>query len=179
MDHLMRKRTRCRYSEVFRAAALAALDANAGNIARTARELGIRRKTLEGWAKGRTPTDPELRHQKRIDLLASSERLADALAGGIVKRVERGKADVKDMALAFGITVDKLLLLRGQPTAISKSESDTRAATLDLSQLTKDDLLTLLRLQEKASGRPPLPEASDLANPVIVTDDEAAAHAAE
>jgi hypothetical protein len=31
---------------------MAALDANAGNLKRTARQLGIPRKTLERWSRG-------------------------------------------------------------------------------------------------------------------------------
>ena len=37
------------YSDAERAEALAVLDANAGNVERTARHLGLPRKTLEGW----------------------------------------------------------------------------------------------------------------------------------
>lgn len=54
---------RKRYSADFHALALAALDANDGNLTRTARELGVSRKTLEGWATGRrNPVPPALRH---------------------------------------------------------------------------------------------------------------------
>jgi transcriptional regulator of acetoin/glycerol metabolism len=47
-------RRRPRRGDECRAAALAALEANRGNVARTARQLGLPRKTLEGWARGRT-----------------------------------------------------------------------------------------------------------------------------
>jgi hypothetical protein len=54
------------YSDEDRAEALAVLDANAGNLKRTARDLGIPRATLQEWAGGRVSAAvPELRHQER------------------------------------------------------------------------------------------------------------------
>jgi len=156
------------YSEAFRAAALAALDANGGNVRRTARAMGIRESTLRGWMTGRTPTDQGLRDQKRAEFDTVLEDFARRLCE--VDPMDRKAPNLRDLGVALGIAVDKLLLLRGQPNAISKSESAT--ATLDVAQLTRDELLTLLKLQDKASGRPQLPMAADLAHPVIVATDE-------
>ena len=111
-------RERHRYSDDFRAEALAALAANGGNVKRTARQLGLPRKTLDGWATGRTPPPPaHLRHQK-------SERLAQALESVVRQLLEEASrpeataaAPLKDLALALGIAVDKMLLLRADEAA--------------------------------------------------------------
>ena len=57
--------TRRRYTDNERAAALTALAANCGNVERTARELGIPRKTLAQWARGqRYPEAAQMSHEK-------------------------------------------------------------------------------------------------------------------
>jgi hypothetical protein len=162
------------YTPMFRAAVLAALDANGGNVKKTAREFGIKSMTLKGWATNRTKTDPELRTLKKIELDQVLEDFARQMCGITISKVKG--LSLRDLGIALGITIDKILLLRGQPNVISKSE--TAAATIDLTQLSRDELLTLLRLQEKAAGVPALPLSADLDNPVIVSDD-AAPHAAE
>lgn len=163
------------YSPAFRAAALAALDANGGNVKRTARELGLKWQTLDGWRKGRrAPVPEELHTQKRAEFDTVLEDFCRRLCGVDVDKIKG--LNLRDLGVALGIGVEKLLLLRGQPNAISQSQTAT--ATLDLSQLSIEELRTLIRLQEKAGRVPPLPMAADLDNPVIVTD-EPAPHAAE
>jgi transposase-like protein len=104
--------SRRRYRDDFRAAALAALTANAGNVARTARQLGLSRKTLEGWATGRTPSPPaHLRHQKKAALADALEALArrmlDAMTAEKIKA-----ATLLEIAVALGVCVDKMAQLR-------------------------------------------------------------------
>lgn len=158
-----------RYSDAFRAAALAALDANGGNVKRTARELGIPYRTLAEWVAGRNPVSAEDRAQKRVELADAVEHACDALTHGIVAAVKAGKASVQEMAVALGISVEKLLLLRNQPTSIHRDE---KAATIDLSRLSVADLEALLAIQRKAEGRPPELHSGDPDNPdaVVVTD---------
>src|SRR4051812_44811606 len=96
-------RSRRLYSDAERAAALAALDANGGNVKRTARHLSITVKTLSGWAKGRRGTiTPEQRTEARKDLLAALEDFALRLVG----MDPRTFADLsfKDVCVGLGIT---------------------------------------------------------------------------
>lgn len=67
--------------------------------------------------------------------------------------------------------MDKLLLLRQQPTSINRDEG---AATFDLSRLSVADLEALIDLQHKAEGRPPMLYAGDPDNPdaVVVGEDD-------
>ncbi len=75
------------YSDEERATALAALDGNGGNRQRTARQLGIPRKTLATRASGAVhPVVADLRHQKKTRTAKLTgavvlPRLGDRLSG--------------------------------------------------------------------------------------------------
>jgi hypothetical protein len=100
------------YSDEERATALAALDGNGGNRQRTARQLGIPRKTLATWASGAVhPAVADLRHQKKRDLADGLEQVAYRLLDAIPGKLEG--ASLLELAIGLGILVDKMLLLRG------------------------------------------------------------------
>jgi transposase-like protein len=106
------ERRRC--DDEFRAAALAALAANGGNLKRTARQLGLPRKTLEGWASGRTRLPPaNLRHQKKGRLADALECIARQLLDEASRPENIAAASLVDLAVMMGVVVDKMLLLRG------------------------------------------------------------------
>src|SRR5688572_27185246 len=111
-------RPRRRYPDADRAAALAALDANGGNVDATARQLNIPRMTLSDWASGRrNPVGADMRD-------AAKQNLADALEAWAVKLIgidptTLPNLTLRDVAVAVGISIDKVLLLRGQPNAIT------------------------------------------------------------
>lgn len=161
-----RPRARRRYTDAFRASALAALDANGGNVERTARDLDLPRKTVEGWAQGRTDVPADLRHEKRQELAEAVEDCIRRLCGGIAVR----EGDPVDkVAVAVGILTDKLLLLRDRPTPTDPKDPNSPA--FDVSRLTREELWQLVELHDKARGVPPLKMASDLEYPVCVDDD--------
>lgn len=125
------KKTRRRYSDEFRASALAALEANGGNVERTAKALDIPRKTLELWRDGQNESPAELCHRKKIDLNDELERF-------VVRLVNHPIADdsnMKDIGIAVGIACDKLLALQGRPTIIQQS-IDSRPNVIDPSKMT-------------------------------------------
>jgi len=100
------------YSDEQKAVALAGLDADGGNVARTARQLGLPPKTLDQWAKGGVgPGVAKLRHQKKEELAdrleAIARQLLDAMPGKIAA------ASLRTIAIALGIVIDKMVLLRG------------------------------------------------------------------
>jgi hypothetical protein len=141
------------YSKAEQAAALAALASNAGNLARTAQETGVPRKTLAEWQKrqgrargsggggeggegysppkkggsppakgGRPAADPPTHDH----IVQAGDTLADelerAVRGVVLKLFDKDKLDdasLKETATAAGILIDKIQLLRGQPTAIN------------------------------------------------------------
>jgi hypothetical protein len=108
-----------RYSDEEKAEALAALDANSGNVAKTARDLEIPRKTLAEWADERhTHTVvANIRHQKKGDLAQRLEEIAWELAEALPGKVDL--ASLQHTATAMAIAIDKMQLLRGAPTSIS------------------------------------------------------------
>lgn len=112
------------HSDNRKAEALAALDANGGNVARTARQLGIPRKTLSEWAAGRGVAEDvaEIRQQKTEALADRLETIAHSLLDSFKDKLP--DASLKDAATAFGIAVDKMRLLREEPTSIQKTEAE-------------------------------------------------------
>jgi hypothetical protein len=156
------------YTELQRTEALAALAANGGNVSKTARETGIPRKTIETWRDGVTSEEYE---EKKVDLADRLETLCFTFAEAIAAKLRGRKCDIKEMSVAFGITVDKLLLLRGSPTAITRTDSSSATANFDISNLDPKEVLNLYKLQMKACGLTE-PQASDLQDPVICNMDE-------
>ena len=104
------------FTEDDKAAALAALAANAGNVSKTARDLGIPRTTLSRWSNGERITDgvTAKAHVKKSALADELESLARILVGAMPEKV--ADATLQQSATALGITVEKMLLLRGEAT---------------------------------------------------------------
>jgi len=112
------------YSDREKASALAALDANGGNVNQTARQLAIPRKTLALWASSRhlSADVADIRHEKRKELGERLEDLAHTLVDLLPDKLP--SASVRDLAGALIVAVDKMQLLKGAPTAISKDVSN-------------------------------------------------------
>jgi transposase-like protein len=106
------------YSDDDKATALAALAANEGNLKRTAQQLGIPRRTLEHWSKGKShPAVRELAHQKKAELADRLEDIAHQLLDALPDKI--ANASLQHTAITLGIAVEKMRLLREQPTSIS------------------------------------------------------------
>lgn len=125
-----------RYTDSDRAAALAVLQANAGNMARTARETGVPRVTLLGWARDvdRQSRTADLAERKRVDLADIIRAELDAIFGAM--EAKRGEASYRELATAAGILVDKLIRLSeaaaGGPGVAAAIE--VRSVTIDLAE---------------------------------------------
>jgi transposase-like protein len=133
------------YSDDERASALAALDANGGDVAHTARQIGIPRKTISEWANGRVHPDvANARLEKKECLADRLEVVARQLVDLIPEKAK--DAELREVAVAFGIAVDKMRLLREQPTTISRS-----------ADLTDEERLARLKqLAERTISRRPV-----------------------
>lgn len=122
---------RRRYSDEERAGAVAALSANEGNLTRTSEQLGIPISTLEGWAKGtRHPEVSAAAQGKKGPLADHLEEVAHLLIDAMPGKI--ADATLDKIAIALGIAVDKIRLLRDLPTTITGRDlSDSeRAARL-------------------------------------------------
>jgi transposase-like protein len=109
---------RRRYSDETRAAALAALQANGGNVARTAAQIGVGEDALRTWARGlRHPEARQMSVVKTEPLAEAFERLARLMLAVATEGADQ--LDAKDAMIAAGIATDKVIALRGggAPTA--------------------------------------------------------------
>lgn len=127
-----------RYSDDQRAAVLAALDANGGNLSKTARDTGVPKSTLIAWRDNvHVPPSDELRTVKKLELAdlirAELAAIFEALPG------KRAAASYKDATTAAGILMDKLALVEGDPT--SRVEMNVRNLP-DLPETTVSAILT-------------------------------------
>lgn len=115
------------FSDNDKAAALAALDANGGNVYRTAKELNVPRSTLQEWANGRVSHDvPELRQQKRQDL--HELFLNEIYAIAELMPTKRHEATYSQLATAAGIFTDKVQLLTGKATQRTEASAKVEHA---------------------------------------------------
>lgn len=107
---------RRQYSDNDKAAALAALDANGGNVKRTAREMSLAVSTLKRWRDGQVNDDvTALRPQKRAELAAVIREELYAILELLPEK--RDDATYSQLATAAGIFTDKLRLLNGEDTS--------------------------------------------------------------
>jgi transposase-like protein len=121
-------RERRRYSDSQKAEALAALDAKGGNVRATAIALGIPHKTLDCWANERGVHEEvaQMRTGKREDLADRLEALAHVLMDSIGDKIS--DANLSNVSVSLGIAIDKMRLLREQPTSITAALTDDERA---------------------------------------------------
>jgi hypothetical protein len=129
-----------RYRDDERAGSLALLAANGGNLHRTARDLGIPRRTLEHWAKG--TAHPEAAQDCAPKKGALAECVRDALYAGLgVLPGKLAELDGYKLTIALATLIDKLRLLEDKPTSVSK---------LDISAMTDEELARAIEAEERA-----------------------------
>lgn len=112
-----------KYSDNDKAIALATLDANEGNVNRTAKQLKMAESTLRSWLSTRKPHMEVARlcEVKKQELSEKLEKVAHALTDNILIRAESDFSvliPLKDFAVTLGIAIDKMQLLKGQATQI-------------------------------------------------------------
>lgn len=113
------------YSDEARAAALAVLDANGGKLARSAREAGIPRATLQEWDKARDrAAPPKLRQETRETLADVYGRVADKATALVDKALDSIKPEtlaadprlLTAVNTVGAVATDKRQLLTDKPT---------------------------------------------------------------
>jgi hypothetical protein len=105
------RRTR-RYSDSERAAALAALDANGGNVRKTAKQIGVPRKTLEEWSAGHChPEVQEIRKECRATLAERFEQIIHQILDVMPGKI--ADSGLQQLVVTAAIAVDKMQLLKG------------------------------------------------------------------
>lgn len=116
------------YSDAEKAAALAFLDFNGGNVQKSAKALGIPHKTLDEWAKGRNqvPEVADLRNEKKEAISDLIETAVREMVGASTGKLS--EASFQQLWTGVGIGVDKMQLLKGEPTTINKTLTDEERA---------------------------------------------------
>ncbi|HEX8097836.1 MAG TPA: hypothetical protein VF507_07355 [Pyrinomonadaceae bacterium] len=109
------------YSDNDKAEALAALDANGGDLKHTSKLLRIPLSTLTDWSKNRGINQQvtDFREDKKKDLAGKLEELAHKCVDLLPEKLPF--ASVRDLAGALIVAVDKMRLLKGEPTAINQT----------------------------------------------------------
>ena len=133
-----------KYTDEQKAEALVLLDANNGNMKKTAAMLGIPRATLQTWAKGSTIT-PEIeaqRQEKRIKLADRLLDIAHLLVDAIPEKIK--SANLQSSTIALGIVVEKAELLLGEPTARQEISGAHGEPLVKLDGLSDDDIDRIL-----------------------------------
>ena len=106
------------YSLERKAEVIALVQANGGNVLQTARETGIPHQTIRLWLD-KPERFSSLEKQKQEDLAKKLENQAHLyldLAAG-----KAAEAPFNHLMTGAGIAIDKMQLLRGQPTNITES----------------------------------------------------------
>ncbi len=97
------------------------LDSNGGNLHATARDTGLPQSTIQSWRDREIEIDPELRIQKKEELIVLFDRVARAyLERALAEACIEGTKG-KDAVTAAAIATDKRQLLSGQPTSITET----------------------------------------------------------
>jgi transposase-like protein len=138
-----------RYSDEERAAALTVLDFCDGNVQEAARRLGMPWTTLDNWAKGRVNAGvSKVREHKNAELASRFEEIVLRALELLPEKLEN--APVNQLITAAAIAVDKMLLLRGQPTEVSEIRMTETEATERIGAL----IAEARRRQEKQEASP-------------------------
>lgn len=109
------------YSDEERGLYLAALSANGGNVAKTAREQRVPYMTLYAWSRGwRCAEALQLCDEKRGELSDAAEQIAWQMAAYTFRDAD--ELSPKDRVVTFGVMVDKMIDLRAQPAGGRRPE---------------------------------------------------------
>lgn len=158
-------------STVTDAQILAYLEANDGNTSKTAKDLKVGKGRVHALNKTRNPSHRTRDPERKRTVFEAAEGAVLHLAEVLETLTKRdGAENAKGCAIAFGIAVDKLLLIAGKPISIQQNQSGP-TPVLDLSALSREDLLTMLALHDKANKITPPVLVNDLSTPVVYDDE--------
>lgn len=121
----LQKQGRCevvskrKYTDAEKGAALAFLDFKGGNVRQAAEALKIPHKTLDEWAKGRINEDSaEIRTDKKEEIAELINAAVTDMIGASTGKL--ADANLQQVWTSVGIAVDKMQLLKGEATTITK-----------------------------------------------------------
>lgn len=95
--------------------ATAVMAATLTTVAAAAEETGIPATTIGYWLD--QPEFGELRAKTRVEIAAGSIVLAQLAQAELSKKIKAGEVEPRDLAVIYGIAIDKGQLLAGEATA--------------------------------------------------------------
>jgi transposase-like protein len=107
------------YSDNEKGAALAFVDFKGGNTREASKVLGIPHTTLQDWLKERGTNEDvtEIRTEKKEEISTLIEAAVRDMVGASKDKI--GTANFQQLWTGVGIAVDKMQLLKGEPTSIN------------------------------------------------------------
>jgi transposase-like protein len=111
-----------RYSDEDKAAVLAALAANGGNLLRTAKETGVSRNTIRHWVQEAPPPDETL--QAAIDTFVSeATTVRNRALEKLKEAIESPDTKPRDLITIIGVLDDKVTRASGLPTSRTEHQN--------------------------------------------------------
>ncbi len=123
------------YPTDLKAAVIKAIEANNGNVLATAKLFGIPQDTAYYWWKT-SDRYSQFQNTSGINLADKLENLAHSAADSMAEH-DLNIVSFADKARAMGIVIDKMQLLRGQPTTIN-ANLDVKEVSIVLSSSLAD-----------------------------------------
>ena len=125
------------YPDSVKAGALAVLDANDGNVYRTAKHLGLPNTTVEDWSNGQFLNEnvSEIRNRKRVELSDKFDSIIGKIASNLDDDERLKATPLGTQATVLGIVFDKRRLLNDESTsnvAVARPEHEYIAAAVKL-----------------------------------------------
>ncbi len=118
-----KSKSKTKYSDTQRGEVLAILDSNGGNQNLTAKQTNVPRSTIQQWQSGLVSDGvPKIRQEKKAELSDLFENVARTYLENSVDPLTVMKTGGQQSVTAAGIAIDKMLLLRGQPTSIVQTQ---------------------------------------------------------
>lgn len=115
---------RRRYTKRERAAAVVAATTDS-SVEAAAERMGMPRKTLAYWLE--MPEYAELRRKTRAEIAEGSMTLAHLAQAELARKVRAQEVEPRDLAVIYGIAIDKAQLLSGGATERVESKDVTDA----------------------------------------------------
>lgn len=113
---------RRRYTKREKASAVTA--AMASSVQAAAEQKGIPRTTIDYWMDH--PEFVELRKKTREEMAEGSMVLANLAQSELARKVKAGEVEPRDLAVIYGIAIDKAQLMAGQATSRNESRDITK-----------------------------------------------------
>lgn len=116
------------YSEDYKASIVAAVEANNGNVSATAKLFNISRDTVYYWWRN-SARYCEIQTPSALNLADKLENLAHQTADSLAEH-DFSIVAARDKASVMAVAIDKMQLLRGQPTEIVERVDASRVLVL-------------------------------------------------